>query len=131
MRQESHSSSSSSSSPSSLTVGDLSVREREDVTHSDISPVPVSNLVDDGSGQPDEIQANKNPKPHKKGNHDRTGKPSDSEIPEWLQEFRENLVDDEVPEHRDSHASSSHEVSLEPTIKRREDLGKHSSYSFP
>ena len=45
-----------------------------------------------------------------------------SEIPEWLQEFRENFVDDEVPEHRDSHASSSHEVSLEPTSKRREDL---------
>ena len=49
-----------------------------------------------------------------------------SEIPEWLQEFRENLVDDEVPERRDSDASSSHEASLEPTTKRREDLGKHS-----
>ena len=49
-----------------------------------------------------------------------------SEIPERLQEFRENLVDDEVPDDRDSHASSSHEVSLEPTSKRREDLGKHS-----
>ena len=31
-----------------------------------------------------------------------------------------------------SHASSSHEVSLEPTTKRREDLGKHSVYThFP
>ena len=28
-----------------------------------------------------------------------------------------------------SHASSSHEVSLEPTFKRREDLGKHSVYT--
>ena len=55
-----------------------------------------------------------------------------SEIPEWLQELRENLVDDEVPERRDSHASSSHEVSLEPTSKRREDLGKHSVHThFP
>ena len=55
-----------------------------------------------------------------------------SEIPEWLQEFREILVDDEVPERRDSHASSSHEVSSEPTSKRREDLGKHSVYThFP
>ena len=55
-----------------------------------------------------------------------------SEIPEWLQELREFLVDDEVPEHRDSHASSSHEVSLAPTSKRREDLGKHSVYThFP
>ena len=52
-----------------------------------------------------------------------------SEIPEWLQEFRENLVDDGVPEHGDSHASSSHEVSLEPTCKRREDLCKHSVYT--
>ena len=52
-----------------------------------------------------------------------------SEIPEWLQEFRENLVGDEIPEHRDSHASSSHEVSLEPTIRRRADLGKHSVYT--
>ena len=47
-------------------------------------------------------------------------------FPERPQEFRENLVDDRVPEHRDSHASSSHEVSLEPTSKRSEDLGKHS-----
>ena len=41
-------------------------------------------------------------------------------------------MDDEIPEHGDSHASSSHEVSLEPTFKRREDLGKHSVYThFP
>ena len=39
---------------------------------------------------------------------------------------------DEVPERGDSHASSSHEVSLEPTFKRREDLSKHSVYThFP
>ena len=56
----------------------------------------------------------------------------DSEIQEWLQEFRENLVDDESPLQGGSHASSSHEVSLEPTTKRREDLGKHSVYThFP
>ena len=40
------------------------------------------------------------------------------------------LGDDRVPEHRDSHASSSHELSLEPT--RSVDLGKHSVYThFP
>ena len=56
----------------------------------------------------------------------------DSEIPEWLQEFRENLVDDAIPLQGGSHASSSHEVSLEPTTKRREDLGKHSVHiHFP
>ena len=32
----------------------------------------------------------------------------------------------------DSHASSSHEVSLEPTFKRREDLCEHSVHThFP
>ena len=41
-----------------------------------------------------------------------------SEIPELLQEFRENLVDDRVPERRDSHASSSHERSLEPVYEK-------------
>ena len=60
------------------------------------------------------------------------GHPCDSEIPEWLQEFRENLVDDEIPLQGGSHARSSHEVTLEPTMKRREDLGKHSVYThFP
>ena len=38
-------------------------------------------------------------------------------------------MDDEIPVHGDSHASSSHEVSLESTTKRREDLGKHSVYT--
>ena len=74
--QESHSSSSSSSSSlSSPTVGEMSVREREDAPKSDISPVPVSELVDDRTGEPVENQANQIPKIHKKRNHDRTGKP--------------------------------------------------------
>ena len=54
------------------------------------------------------------------------GDPLCSDIPEWLQEFRENLVDDRVLERRNSHANCSHEVSLEPTSKRSVDLGKHS-----
>ena len=50
-KQESHSSSSSSSSsPSSPTVGEMSVREKEDAPNSDISPVPVSESVDDRTG---------------------------------------------------------------------------------
>ena len=130
-RQESHSSSSSSASPSSPTVGEIQVREREDAPNSDISPVPVSILVDDGSGQPDETQANKIQKRNKKKTTIELGNPLDSEIPEWLQEFREILVDDEIPLQGGSHASSSHEVSLEPTTKRREDLGKQCLYSFP
>ena len=58
MKQDSHSSSSSSSSPSSPTVGEMSVREREDAPNSDISPVPVSQLVDDRTEKPVETQAN-------------------------------------------------------------------------
>ena len=52
MRQESRSSSFSSSSPSSPTVGQIQVREREDAPNSDISPVPVSKfclMMDQGN----------------------------------------------------------------------------------
>ena len=125
-RQESRSSSSSSTSSSSPTVSEIQTREREDRTESDISPVHVSTTVDDRPGRPDDTQANKTPKPNKKESKKEQSESLCSEIPEWLQEFRENLVDDEIPVHGDSHASSSHEVSLEPIFKRREDLGKHS-----
>ena len=55
-----------------------------------------------------------------------------SEILKWLQEFMENFVVDEIPLQGGSHASSSHEVSLEPTAKRPEDLGKHNVHThFP
>ena len=113
LEQESYSSSSSSSSPSSPTVGEILVREREDAINSDISPVQVSTSVDDRSGQPEETTIER-------------GNSLNSRIPEWLQEFREILVDDEIPLQGGFHASSSHAVSLEPTTKRFEDLGKHS-----
>ena len=113
MKQESRSSSSSSSSPSSPEVGEISVRERENAPDTDISPVPLSELVDDRSGKPEEIQANKNLKPNKKETTiERRNPCGDSEIPEW-QEFRDVLVD-EIPLQGGSHASFSHEVSLEP-----------------
>ena len=84
------------------------------------------------SGRPDDTQANKIPKTNKEETTIERGDPLCSEIPEWLQEFRENLADDEIPVHGDSRASSSHEASLEPIFKRREDLGKHSVYThFP
>ena len=41
-------------------------------------------------------------------------------------------MDDEIPLQGGSHACSSHEASLEPTTKRREDLGKHRVHThFP
>ena len=119
LKQESHSSSSSSSSSSSPTVSEIQIRERKDGNSSDISPVQVSNLVTDRSGQPKVTTIER-------------GNSLNSEIPEWLQEFRGNLVNDEIPLQGGSHASSSHEASLEPTTKRREDLGNHSVYThFP
>ena len=105
------------------------------MTNSDVSPVPVSRSVDDSSGKPDADQANQTPKTNKKETTIARGNPlhsDNSEIPEWLQEFRENLVDDEIPLQGDSHASSSHETSLEPIYMRREELGKHNVHThFP
>ena len=72
-RQESHSSSSSSASSSSPTVSEIQIREREDGINN-TSPVPVSNSVDDRSGnlmKPKPIKS----KNQIKGNHDRTGQP--------------------------------------------------------
>ena len=37
-------------------------------------------------------------------------------MPGWLQEFKEGLIDESVPEHRDA-SSSSHELTLEPRAK--------------
>ena len=52
------------------------------------------------------------------------------DLPEWFQEFTENLVDDSVPEHRDALASPSRELSSEPRAKVVS--GKHSIYThFP
>ena len=95
-RQKSHCSTSSSSSSSSPTVtsSDNETREREGRTESDTSPVQVSTTVDDRSGRPDGTQANKIPNTHKKKTTIERSSPLDSEIPEWLQEFREILVDD-------------------------------------
>ena len=138
-RQESNrptSSSSSSTSPTT-TSSESETPEREDLSGKDSHPVPVSSSnVEEMTERGDPLFAAK-PTKNAKPNKDETtierrdplcadsGRAS-SEIPERLHEFRENLVDERVPEHRDSHASSSHEVSLDPTFKRREDLGKHS-----
>ena len=105
-RQETPCSTSSSSSSSSPTVSDAKTRGREDRTESDTSPVNVSTNVDDRTGQPVVDQANQTPKTHKKEPKIELGDPLCSEIPEWLQELRENLVDDEIPEHGDSRVSS-------------------------
>ena len=141
-RQESHhptSSSSSSCSPTTTSSSDSETREREDLSGMDSHPVLVSRSnVEEMMEWRDPLFAaspgsaakpTKNQKPNEEETTIERGDPLCSDIPEWLQEFRENLVDERVPEHRNSHASSSHEISLEPTSKKSEDLGKHSVYT--
>ena len=128
------SSSSSSTSPTTTVSSDSESRAREDLCGTDSHPVSVSSEHVERKERGDPLtKPTKNPKPPKKKDHElERSDPFCSEIPEWLQEFTENLVDDRVPERRDSHASSSHEPSLEPTSKRCEDLCKHCVYThFP
>ena len=47
-------------------------------------------------------------------------------VPDWLQEFKQGLVDESVPEHRDA-SSSSHESPLEPRAKVVS--GKHNIFT--
>ena len=86
---------------------DTKTRGRGDRIESDISPVTVSTTVDERSRRPDIDQANKIPKTNQKEPQAERGDtllkerrdPLYSEILEWLQEFREILVDDEIPEY--------------------------------
>ena len=92
-------------------LSDSATRAREDLSGIDSYPVPVSSSHVERTERGDPLT--------KHENHDtERSDPLYSEIPEWLQEFRENLVDDRVPERRDTHASSSHGSSLEPTLAR-------------
>ena len=142
------SSSFSSTSPtmtSSTVSSDSVIRQaRRDLCGTDSYPAAVSSKHVErqerrdlfSSGIPEEqllTDPTKNPKPNKNENHDLERRDLlHSDMPKWLQEFRENLVDDRVPEYRDSHASSFHELSSEPTPARRADWGKHSVYiHFP
>ena len=112
------SSSRSSTSPTTTVLSDSETREREDLSGIDSHPVPVSSSHVERIERSDPLlpKPTKNPKPNKNENHDIQRRDLlRSDIPAWLQEYRENLVDDRVPERRDSHASSSHELSIEPT----------------
>ena len=84
-RQESHSSSSSSTSSSSPTVSENQSQERGDRIESLSRP-----NVDDRSGRPDDTQANQTRKTNQEETTIERGDPLCSDIPEWLQEFREN-----------------------------------------
>ena len=120
------SSSSSYTSPpmTSSTVSSESVarRERRDTCGINHYPAIVSSERVERQERRDPCSSSKIPKPSKNEDHEQVRWNPYSDIPEWLQEFWENLVDYRVPEHRDSHASSSHGSSLEPTPTRSGDL---------
>ena len=120
------SSSSSSTSPTRTVSSDSETRAREDLSGIDSYPVSVSSEHVEREERRDPFtKPTKNQKPNKNENHETERcDPLYSDFQEWLQEVRENLVDDRVPERRDSHASSSHGLSFEPA--RSADLGKHS-----
>ena len=111
----------------------------EDLSGRDSHPVPVSSSHVERIERGDPLtKPTKNPKQKKNVDLDQerrdplfAAKPAPlcSDIPEWLQEFRENLVDERVPERRDSHASSFHEPSIEPTPARSVVLGEQSVYT--
>ena len=54
--------------------------------------------------------------PNKNGDKENVRADPLRDLPEWLKEFKENLVDDSVPEHRDA-PSSSHELPLRAASK--------------
>ena len=101
----------SSISPSTTVLRDSETQEREDLSAIDSHPVRVSRKLKIEWRDPLSPKPTQNPKPNKNETTIERGDPLCSDIPEWLQEFREKLVDDRVPERRDSHASSSHEPS--------------------
>ena len=129
-----------STTPSSSSISTPTTPSGQEIDHSDYhSAFESSESVDRQARQdpftsetPEEMlhEPTKIQNQIKKRITNRYGENPHSDILEWLQEFRENLVDEKVPEHRDSHASSSHEPSLEPTGTRS--VGQHSVFThFP
>ena len=67
--------------------------------------------------------------PNKNDDNEEVRGDSSCGLPEWQEEFKENLVDESVPEHRDT-SSSTHELPSEPRAKVVS--GEHSIFThFP
>ena len=117
-------STSSSTSPTSTVSSDSETREREGLSGIDSYPVSVSSEHVEKKERRDSFsKPTQIPKPTKNEDHEEERRdPFCSEIPEWQQEFTKKLVDDRVPECRDSHASSSRDPSSEPMPTRSGDL---------
>ena len=69
--------------------------------------------------------------PNKNDDNEEVRGNSSHDLPDLVQELRQNLVDESVPEHRDA-SNSSRESPSEPRAKVLPGLGKHSIYThFP
>ena len=120
-----------STTPSSSSTSTSMTPSGQEIDHSDHHPTIESSESMDKQARGDPFTSETSeellhkpteiPKPNKNEDHEQERGSPHSDIPEWLQEFRENFVDDRVPERRDSHESSSHESSLE--LMRSVDLG--------
>ena len=93
------SSSSSSTSPTTTVSNDSETRAREDLCGIDSYPVSVSSEHVERKERRDLLtKPTEKSKPNKNEDHELERRdPFCSEIPEWLQEFTENLVDDHTP----------------------------------
>ena len=126
------SSSTSSTSPTMTVSSDSENRAREDLCGIDFDPASGSSshverkaLGDPLTKQP-KIQNQIKTKTTRKNGATRC-------VPTYWNGCKNSEkihVDDRVLERRDSHASSSHEPSLKPTIARSVDLDKHSDYTY-
>ena len=118
----------STSSSSSSSTSTPTTPSGQEIDHSDHHSGIESSESVDRQARRDPFTAEKSEELNE--DHEQVRGNPYSDIPEWLQELTENLVDERVPEHRDSHASSFHEPPLEHL--RSVDLGKHRIYThFP
>ena len=65
--------------------------------------------------------------PNKNHDNEEVRGTSSHDLPEWLEGFQDNLVDESVPEHRDAY-SSFHELPSEPGANVVS--GKHSTFTY-
>ena len=81
-------------------LSDSETRAREDLCGIDSFPVSVSSEhVERKERRHPLTKPTKNPKPNKNEDHELERRdPFCSEKPEWLQEFREKLVDERIPD---------------------------------
>ena len=132
---------SSSNTPSPSSPSSSSQDSVFDVNRYTENPVPERSGSTSGEllGEPlHETIENENK--NKNGDSEEVQRDISHELPDWLQEFRENLVDESTstepwgnPEQGSQDTSkSSHELPMEPQAKLETGSGKHSVYThFP